>query len=93
MLHKVGQGDLVSAPAGGADGDRTHDPSTAQGGRNVTPRSFLYGLFVGKVAEAMLQEALAKGNVSEAARLLKVTRNTLRYRIGKYNLKASEESS
>ena len=32
----------------------------------------------------------AKGNVSEAARLLKVTRNTLRYRMGKYNLKAPE---
>ena len=32
----------------------------------------------------------ARGNVSEAARLLKVTRNTLRYRMGKYNLKASE---
>jgi len=40
----------------------------------------------------MLQEALAKakGNVSEAARLLKVTRNTLRYRMGKYHLKVSE---
>ena len=40
------------------------------------------------VEKAMLQEALekARGNVSEAARLLKVTRNTLRYRMGKYNL-------
>ena len=27
------------------------------------------------------------GNVSEASRLLKVTRNTLRYRMAKYNLK------
>lgn len=40
-----------------------------------------------------LQKALdkARGNVSEAARLLKVIRNTLRYRMAKYNLKAPEE--
>jgi two-component system NtrC family response regulator/two-component system response regulator HydG len=43
----------------------------------------------------MLQEALekARGNVSEAARLLKITRNTLRYRMGKYNITVSEESA
>jgi DNA-binding PucR family transcriptional regulator len=29
----------------------------------------------------------AGGNVSEASRLLKVTRNTLRYRMEKYGLK------
>ena len=56
------------------------------------PSLLSYGLSVGEVEKAMLQEALAKarGNVSEAARLLKVTRNTLRYRMGKYNLKVSE---
>ena len=59
------------------------------------PSLLSYGLSVEEVEKAMLQEALeqAKGNVSEAARLLKVTRNTLRYRMGKYHLKASEESS
>ena len=53
------------------------------------PSLLSYGLSVEEVEKAMLQEALeqAKGNVSEAARLLKVTRNTLRYRMGKYNLK------
>jgi len=67
------------------------DPSH-QAGR---PSLLSYGLSVEEVEKAMLQEALAKakGNVSEAARLLKVTRNTLRYRMGKYNLKVSEESS
>jgi DNA-binding NtrC family response regulator len=46
------------------------------------------------VEKAMLQEALekARGNVSEAARLLQITRNTLRYRMGKYNITAPDES-
>jgi two-component system NtrC family response regulator/two-component system response regulator HydG len=58
------------------------------------PPLLSYGLSVEEVEKAMLQEALekAKGNVSEAARLLKVTRNTLRYRMGKYNLTAPEEA-
>ena len=58
------------------------------------PSLLSYGLSVEEVEKVMLQEALGrtKGNVSEAARLLKVTRNTLRYRMGKYNLKAIEPS-
>jgi two-component system NtrC family response regulator/two-component system response regulator HydG len=48
-----------------------------------------FGLSVDELERTMLQEALerAGGNVSEASRLLKVTRNTLRYRMAKYNLK------
>jgi DNA-binding NtrC family response regulator len=36
----------------------------------------------------MLEEALLKtsGNISEASRLLKLTRNTLRYRMAKYHI-------
>jgi DNA-binding NtrC family response regulator len=36
----------------------------------------------------LLQEALQRtgGNISEASRLLKITRNTLRYRMAKYHL-------
>jgi DNA-binding NtrC family response regulator len=52
--------------------------------------SFLsYGLSIEEVERVMLEEALgqSKGNVSEAARLLKLTRNTLRYRMSKFNLK------
>jgi DNA-binding NtrC family response regulator len=63
---------------------------------DCAPPSLLsYGLSVEEVEKIMLQEALerSKGNVSEAARLLKVTRNTLRYRMGKYNLKTSEPPS
>ncbi len=47
-----------------------------------------FGLSVNEVEKAMLEEALNKtgGNVSEASRLLKITRNTLRYRMAKHNL-------
>ena len=53
------------------------------------PSLLSFGLSVEEVEKAMLEEALHKtgGNVSEASRLLKVTRNTLRYRMEKYGLK------
>ncbi len=52
------------------------------------PSLLALGLSVEEVEKAMLQEALHKtgGNVSEASRLLKITRNTLRYRMAKHNL-------
>ncbi len=58
------------------------------------PSLLSFGLSVEELEKAMLQEALekAKGNVSEAARLLKITRNTLRYRMAKYQLKVADES-
>jgi DNA-binding NtrC family response regulator len=66
--------------------------SAEQTNQSERPSLLSYGLSVGEVEKTMLQEALtkARGNVSEAARLLKVTRNTLRYRMGKYNLRAPE---
>jgi len=59
-----------------------------------SPVSLLsFGLSVEEVEKAMLKEALGKtgGNVSEASRLLKVTRNTLQYRMAKYHLGDSDE--
>jgi two-component system NtrC family response regulator/two-component system response regulator HydG len=52
-----------------------------------------FGLSVDELEKAMLKEALDKtgGNVSEASRLLKITRNTLRYRMAKYNLVPQDE--
>jgi DNA-binding NtrC family response regulator len=46
------------------------------------------GMSVEDVEKELLKEALQKtgGNVSEASRLLKITRNTLRYRMAKYQL-------
>jgi DNA-binding NtrC family response regulator len=47
-----------------------------------------FGLSFQDMEKKMLEEALRKtsGNVSEASRLLKITRNTLRYRMAKYHL-------
>jgi DNA-binding NtrC family response regulator len=58
------------------------------------PSLLSYGLSVEEVEKLMLQEALerSRGNVSEAARLLKVTRNTLRYRMSKYHLRGPEDA-
>lgn len=47
-----------------------------------------FGLSFQEMEKKMLEEALQKtsGNISEASRLLKLTRNTLRYRMAKYHL-------
>ncbi|MBI3357308.1 MAG: sigma-54-dependent Fis family transcriptional regulator, partial [Nitrospirae bacterium] len=47
-----------------------------------------FGLSFQEMEKKMLEEALRKasGNVSEASRLLKLTRNTLRYRMAKHHL-------
>ena len=57
-------------------------------GQKDRPSLLSFGLSVEELEKAMLQEALHKtgGNVSEASRLLKITRNTLRYRMAKYHL-------
>lgn len=53
-----------------------------------TPSLLAFGLSFQEMEKRMLEEALreASGNVSEASRLLKITRNTLRYRMAKYHL-------
>lgn len=54
------------------------------------PKSSLlaFGLSFQEMEKRLLEEALQKasGNVSEASRLLKMTRNTLRYRMAKHHL-------
>ena len=92
-LHNVVEWITISCKSGEIRPE--HLPATVKGGQSATEessgqRSLLsFGLSVEEVEKAMLQEALQKtgGNVSEASRLLKVTRNTLRYRMAKYNLK------
>jgi DNA-binding NtrC family response regulator len=58
------------------------------GARRELPSLLSLGLSVEEVEKAMIEEALQKagGNISEASRLLKITRNTLRYRMEKYHL-------
>jgi DNA-binding NtrC family response regulator len=90
------QVDVSDLPAYLRAGSGTADPTTTQPSSNAEGPSLLsYGLSVEEVEKRMLQEALekARGNVSEAARLLKITRNTLRYRMGKYGLKLLDESA
>jgi two-component system NtrC family response regulator/two-component system response regulator HydG len=68
---------------------------SATSSASPSPVSLLsFGLSVEEVEKAMLKEALEKsgGNVSEASRLLKITRNTLRYRMAKYQLSAPDEN-
>ena len=93
-LHNVVEWITISCKTGEIRPE--HLPATVKGGEPGATeepsgqRSLLsFGLSVEEVEKAMLQEALQKtgGNVSEASRLLKVTRNTLRYRMAKYNLK------
>jgi DNA-binding NtrC family response regulator len=65
------------------------DAQSAGENRSVERASLLaYGLSLDEMEKKMLQEALQRtgGNISEASRLLKITRNTLRYRMAKYHL-------
>jgi transcriptional regulator with PAS, ATPase and Fis domain len=57
-------------------------------GLSEKPSLLAFGLSFQEMEKKMLEEALRKasGNVSEASRLLKMTRNTLRYRMAKYHL-------
>jgi two-component system NtrC family response regulator/two-component system response regulator HydG len=93
-LHNVVEWITISCKSGEIGPE--HLPATIKSSATGTAdepidqRSLLsFGLSVEELEKAMLQEALQKtgGNVSEASRLLKVTRNTLRYRMAKYNLK------
>jgi two-component system, NtrC family, response regulator HydG len=65
------------------------DTQSAGSNGSIEKSSLLaYGLSVDEMEKKMLQEALQRtgGNISEASRLLKITRNTLRYRMAKYHL-------
>ena len=52
------------------------------------PSLLAFGLSFQEMEKKMLEEALrtSEGNVSEASRLLKITRNTLRYRMAKHHI-------
>ncbi len=54
----------------------------------LKPSLLAFGLSFHDMEKKMLEEALRKsgGNVSEASRLLKITRNTLRYRMAKHHI-------
>ncbi|MBI3328050.1 MAG: sigma 54-interacting transcriptional regulator, partial [Nitrospinae bacterium] len=70
----------------GAGGPPPQLASTGDGGPNIELPS--QGLVLEDVEKALIQKALARaqGNTTQAARLLGVSRNTLRYRMEKYKL-------
>lgn len=63
-------------------------PSINSRSQSSRPSLLAFGLSFQDMEKQILEEALRKsaGNVSEASRLLKMTRNTLRYRMAKYHL-------
>ena len=63
-------------------------PCPPQSNTEARPPLLAFGLSFEQMEKKMLEEALEKasGNVSEASRLLKMTRNTLRYRMAKHHL-------
>ena len=70
-------------PASVRTGKAPEQPST-----ELKPSLLAFGLSFQDMEKKMLEEALRKsgGNVSEASRLLKITRNTLRYRMAKHHI-------
>jgi two-component system, NtrC family, response regulator HydG len=62
--------------------------STGSNGEIEKTSLLSFGLSAQEMEKKLLKEALQRtgGNISEASRLLKITRNTLRYRIAKYQL-------
>lgn len=65
------------------------NPGSAGSNGEIEKTSLLaFGLSAQEMEKKLLKEALQRtgGNISEASRLLKITRNTLRYRIAKYQL-------
>ena len=80
---KANQIELQHLPASVKTGKAPHQPSG-----ELKPSLLAFGLSFQDMEKKMLEEALSKsgGNVSEASRLLKITRNTLRYRMAKHHL-------
>jgi two-component system, NtrC family, response regulator HydG len=92
-LHNVVEGVTITCKSGTIQPD--HLPSTfrtakasASSVSSEKTSLLAFGLSFQEMEKKILEEALRKaaGNVSEASRLLKITRNTLRYRMAKYHI-------
>jgi two-component system, NtrC family, response regulator HydG len=92
-LHNVAEGLTITCKDEMIQPDHVpssvHDISLASSNGEIEKTSLLaFGLSIQEMETKLLKEALERtgGNISEASRLLKITRNTLRYRIAKYQL-------
>jgi DNA-binding NtrC family response regulator len=93
-LHNVAEGLTITCKSEFIQPD--HLPSlfrtTRASASSLSPSEktslLAFGLSFQEMEKKILEEALRKaaGNVSEASRLLKITRNTLRYRMAKYRI-------
>jgi two-component system, NtrC family, response regulator HydG len=92
-LHNVLEGLTITCKSDTIQSE--HLPQTVRpakgAGANASPEKpslLAFGLSFQDMEKKILEEALRKaaGNVSEASRLLKMTRNTLRYRMAKYHI-------
>jgi DNA-binding NtrC family response regulator len=92
-LHNVAEGLTITCKDEMIQPD--HLPVSVQDVRSVRSNGEIeqtsllaFGLSIQEMETKLLKEALQRtgGNISEASRLLKITRNTLRYRIAKYQL-------
>ena len=92
-LHNVAEGFTITCKNPIIEPDHlpstfraTKAASSSLGGEKTSLLAF--GLSFQEMEKKILEEALRKaaGNVSEASRLLKITRNTLRYRMAKYRI-------
>ena len=65
-------------------------PTADDQGPELRPSLLAFGLSFQEMEKRLLEEALQKAsaNVTEASRLLKMTRNTLRYRMAKHHLQS-----
>jgi DNA-binding NtrC family response regulator len=92
-LHNVVEGLTITCKSGTIQPDHlppTFRTAKASASSVSSEKSSLlaFGLSFQEMEKKILEEALRKaaGNVSEASRLLKITRNTLRYRMAKYHI-------
>jgi transcriptional regulator with PAS, ATPase and Fis domain len=92
-LHNVAEGLTITCKDEMIQPDHlpvsVRDTRSAGSNEEVDNTSLLaFGLSAQEMEKKLLQEALQRtgGNISEASRLLKITRNTLRYRMAKYHL-------
>ncbi len=92
-LHNVVEGLTITCKGEMIQPDHlpasVRDTGSAGSNGEVEKTSLLaFGLSAQEMEKKLLKEALQQtgGNISEASRLLKITRNTLRYRMAKYHL-------
>ena len=92
-LHNVAKGLTITCKNEMVQPDHPHfslrNAQSARSNGEIEKTSLLaFGLSAQEMEKKLLKEALqcTDGNISEASQLLKITRNTLKYRMANYQL-------